>query len=255
MITADQPSCFSDSLTVGVSSTQDGQMQHGRAQLKEIVDRNRQQFLSQLGLDTSTVALVNIRYGTDYSYDVIEMITTEQTTQQLERFTAHASDCIMTNQPNTTLFLPVADCVATVVYDPTKHVVALAHLGRHSSIAKLASKVVEQMHSEFQSSPADLVVWMSPAIQPPHYTIARADFATNDPDWNDFCTKTKQGYSLDLQGYNKQLFINAGVASKHIHRSLVDTATDKKYWSHFTQTTVKEQPEPPRFAVAVTLNK
>ena len=253
MIKTDQPTCFPDSVSVAVSSKQDGQMQRGKAESNEEVNENRQRFLKQFGIKNSTIALVNIRYGNNYLYDTIATISSKSDTSNLERFTQSAFDCIITSQPNVTLFLPIADCVATVIYDPVHNVVALAHLGRHSSVAKLASKVVKQMNDQFQSHPKDLIVWMSPAIQPPHYTIARADFATEDPDWQDFCIKTDDGYSLDLHGYNQQLLVNAGVSQKNTHCSKVDTAINGNYWSHFTQTTVKNQPEPPRFAVAVSL--
>ena len=254
MIKVDQPTCFPAAVAVAVSSKQDGQMQRGKAESNEEVNKNRQRFLKQSGIKNSTIALVNIRYGNDYSYDVITTIASKEDIDNLGRLTRSASDCIMTNQPNVTLFLPIADCVATAIYDPVNNVAALAHLGRHSSVAKLASKVVKQMNDQFQSKPEDLIVWMAPSIRPPHYAIARADFAENDTDWGNYCTKIKNGYSLDLSGYNRQLFIAAGVPAHQIIMSDVNTATDKNYWSHFTAVTKNNLPEPPRFAVAAMIS-
>lgn len=251
MIRADQPTCFDDRLKVAVSSKEDGQMQRGKAESNKLVDENRRQFLLQAGINKPNIALVNIRYGEEYSYDSIAVISGNQEAKKLERFTQVASDCIITNQKDVTLFLPIADCVATVIYDPVNNVVALAHLGRHSSVAKLAGKAVKRMKDDFHCNPKDLIVWMSPAIQPPNYTIARAEFANEDPDWNGFCLKNEEGYSLNLQGFNEQLLVRAGVLKANIYRSKVDTATNYDYWSHFTETTVKSQSEPPRFAVAL----
>lgn len=228
-------------------------MQRGKIEPNAEVEENRRRFLSTTGLTTDTIALVNIRYGVDYTYDVIETITSRAETTNLHRFKLQASDCIITNQPKVTLFLPVADCVATVVHDPVHNVIALAHLGRHSSVAKLANKLVERLEKDFRSKPEDLIIWMSPAIKPPHYTIERADFAANNSDWDKYCVKTDSGYSLDLQGYNRQLFINSGVLDKNIHISDVDTATDENYWSHFTSVTVQGELQPPRFTVIASL--
>lgn len=252
MIKADQPTCFSSAVSVAVSSKKDGQMQYGKAEPDEKVKENRHNFLKEANLPDSKLALVQVRYSDDLTYDKI-IIKEDGPFQTEGSDVQENADCLVTTTPGVALFLPVADCVATVVYDPVKNVLALAHLGRHSSVAKLAKKLVNFLKINYNSEPSNLKVWMAPSIKPPYYTIKRADFAANDSDWNDYCTKTAEGYSLDLNGYNRQLFIASGILQKNIHCSAVDTATDKNYWSHFTQTTVLEQPEPPRFAVAACL--
>ena len=42
------------------------------------------------------------------------------------------TDALVTTQPGHALFLPVADCVATVFFDEEHSVIMLSHLGRHS---------------------------------------------------------------------------------------------------------------------------
>ena len=147
------------------------------------------------------------------------------------------------------MFLPSADCVATDVYDHIKKVLAMDHLGSHSTVANLAEKLVGHPMKTYNTDPRDLIIWMAPSLQKQSHILQYADFANNNLDWQPYCTRLANGFLLDMQGYNHSRFIAMGVPSENITISSVDTGTNSNYWSHYTETTIRGHEAPPRFAV------
>lgn len=228
MIRTDQPHCFGPDLLVGVSSRSDGTMLdramgiHDGAQVS-----NRTRFCDALGVDYGDVVYQRITYGPGETYDKIATVDAGKTTRHVSEV---AADALITSQPGVGLFLPVADCVATVLYDQKQQVLAVAHLGRHSSYAKLASKVVAALAAG-GSDPADIAVWMSPHAQKDSYKLEWFD-KTDDPDWVGYYQQKPDGFYLDLAGYNANLLQRAGVPAANIHVSAVDTMHNSNYFSH-----------------------
>lgn len=250
MIKADQPKCFPKNVKAGVSAVADGQMQLGWSEPQDDVVENRRRFLAACGIDIERTVLLRVRYGEELTYDAIEDVGTEHRARGMYNLEGGPTDCLITNQKEVALFLPIADCVATVVYDPIKKVLALAHLGRHSTVANLAEKLVGHLMKTYNTDPKGLIIWMAPSLQKQSHILQYADFANNNLYWQPYCTKLANGFSLDMQGYNHSRFIAMGVPSENITISSVDTGTNSDYWSHYTQTTVNGNEAPPRFAVA-----
>lgn len=253
MIKKDQPTIFNDEITCGVSSKDDGQMQLGWAEPDELVVKNRRKFLESLGVQIQNTVLVRIRYIEGATYDVIKTVTQAEAGNGMFRLEGEPKDCLVTNTPGLALFVPVADCGATIVYDSKNQVIALAHLGRHSTIALVPKKLTKYLKDNFQTDPADLKIWISPSISAESYVLQYADFATSNPDWADFCKKVDGGYITDNAGFNKSQFIKSGVPAENIEISDVDTAKSEDYWSHHHEVSVKGNPVPPRFAIVASL--
>ena len=85
-------------------------------------------------------------------------------------------DGFITNQRRVALGIHVADCCAIFIVDPKIPAVGLVHSGKKGTQARIATKAIELMRQHFGSSPADLVVQLSPCIRPPHYEI---DFSSD----------------------------------------------------------------------------
>lgn len=253
MIKKDQPTIFKDEIICGVSSKEDGQMQLGWTEPDDEVIQNRRRFLECLGLQPENTVLVRIRYIEGATYDVIKTVSNDNAGEGMFKLEGEPTDCLVTNIPGLGLFVPVADCGATIVFDPKNQVVALAHLGRHSTIALVPKKLTKYLTENFKTDPADLKVWISPSISAESYVLKYADFATDNPDWEDYCKKVDGGYIIDNAGFNRSQFIKSGVRAENIEISDVDTATSKDYWSHHHEVTVKGKPAPPRFAVVASL--
>jgi copper oxidase (laccase) domain-containing protein len=228
VIRSDWPTCFPENLLVAVSSLTDGTMLDRAVGLHDgSITSNRTEFVAKLGLSYGDVVFQRIIYGDDQTYDVIREVTAADTTKHKSEV---AADALIITDSNVGLFLPVADCIPTVIYDPDMHRVALLHLGRHSTLAELMSKALQYM-KQSGSHPENLVIWFGPSVQKESY---RLEYFTveNDTNWQAYVTKKEDGIYIDMQGYNQSRAIDAGVNPSHIHHSAIDTATNDHYFSH-----------------------
>lgn len=253
MILTDQPNCFNETVVAAVSSKDDGQMQLGWVESDDEVISNRSKFLKANNLEIDRTVLVKVKYHDKASYDIIRQVSEHDSGSGMMQTQAEPADCLITTTKNLGLFVPIADCIATVFHDSKNNVLALAHIGRHSTVANLASKTIEFMKNKYNSDTKDINIWMSPSIRAESYTLKHVDFVKNNDQWNGYYKKTENGYLLDMQGYNKNQLVQAGVNEQNIHISDINTATDANYWSHYTSVSVQSKPAPPRFAVVCAL--
>jgi polyphenol oxidase len=228
VIAADQPTCFPPELLVHVSSKADGTMLNRLIDVHnpEIV-AHRRVFCADNNINYDDVVYQRILFDDIQTYDSITEVNEHQTSAHVKEI---HTDALVTNVPGVGLFLPVADCIATIIYDPTRQCLALLHLGRHSSVAQLMTKTLTHLQRQ-GTSPADCIVWMSPSVHQSQYKMEYFDHQA-DPAWRDYCDQREDGVYLDLQGYNTALAITSGVLPEHIHISSVNTATDDNYFSH-----------------------
>ena len=229
MIAADQPTCFPSDLLVAVSSKDDGTMLNrirGR-HVAEVLD-NRWRFCDQIGINYDDVVYHVISYDQGQTFDTIADVTEADTTRHNSE--GIFTDALYTEAVGVGLFLPVADCIATVIYDPKRRALMLAHLGRHSTVAQLMSRAVRYF-VERGSQAKNLQIWMSPSITQKNYRMDYFDH-TNDTNWQNFCRQTADGIYLDMQGFNRSLAVQAGVLAENIFISPIDTADNPNYFSH-----------------------
>lgn len=228
MITADQPTCFPDNVLACVSSRQDGTVLDRAVGVHnpEIVT-NRTRFCDEQGVSYGDVVYQRIKYDDQQTYDQIADVDESHTCKHIDEV---AADALVTGTKGVGLLLPVADCVATVLYDGNTGRLALAHLGRHSTVANLLPKLLTYMHDS-GSNPEDIIIWMAPAVKQAHYRMDYFDLS-DAPEWREYCEQRDGGFYLDLQGYNRARAIERGVSPDNIHISPVDTATDSNYFSH-----------------------
>ena len=228
MITADQPTCFPDDVLVRVSSRSDGTVLDRAVGIHQSgIVTNRTKFCESAGISYGDVVFQRIIYAENRSYDLIAQCDLGSTTQYTSEVVA---DGLVTDYPEVGLFLPVADCIATVVYDPEQRRLGLFHLGRHSTLANLAAKAAR--HFKYLGSNAEnLIVWMGPHAQKQSYKLQWLDSA-DDPAWQGFYEKRSDGYYLDMAGYNTAQLLSEGVSQQNIHVSSIDTVTNPDYFSH-----------------------
>lgn len=225
MILRDQPRCFPATVLAAVSSRDDGTMLDrtlGDRHDPQVV-ANRHAFVTNAGGDYNSSVYQIISYGDTFTYDTIAVVN-DPNIREIQ------ADALYTERRGIGIFLPVADCVATILYDPVREVLAVAHLGRHASVARLMAKLISFMRGK-GSSPEDLVVWMAPSVGRASYRMAYFDH-TEEPAWQAFTDHAEDGIYVDLAGFNAQLAQDAGVLASNIHRSMVDTALDPQYYSH-----------------------
>ena len=245
MIPHDQPTCFPEDLLVAVSSKQDGTVLDRAVGIHDPgIVTNRTKFCDANGVSYGDMVYQRINYGDKETYDRIVHVTEADTTKHVSEI---AADALITDIAGVGLLLPVADCVATVVYDVRKKRLALLHLGRHSTLANLMDKVLREFINR-GSGPADLQIWMAPSVQKSHYAL---DYFTgqDDPAWQGFFEEKEGKIYIDMQGYNRQSALDLGVPESQIVLSTVNTASDENYFSHSNGDTTG------RFAVLAMIKK
>ena len=229
MIRTDQPTYLPPELLIAVSSKDDGTMLNrirGR-HVAEVLE-NRRRFCDQIGVKYDDVVYHVISYNQAQTFDNIAEVTEADTVKRNNE--GIFADALYTEAAGIGLFLPVADCIATVIYDSKRRALMLAHLGRHSTVVQLMSRAVRYF-VEHGSQAKDLQIWMSPSITQKNYRMDYFDH-TNDTNWQNFCRQTADGIYLDMQGFNRSLAIQAGVPGDNIFISPIDTADDPNYFSH-----------------------
>ena len=229
MIRTDQPTYFPPELLIAVSSKDDGTMLNrirGR-HVAEVLE-NRRRFCDQIGVTYEDVVYQVISYDQAQTFDTIAEATEADTVKHNNE--GIFADALYTEAAGVGLLLPVADCIATVIYDPKRRALMLAHLGRHSTVAQLMTRAV-QYFVKRGSQAKDLQIWMSPSITQKNY---RMDYFnhTDDINWHNFCRQAADGIYLDMQGFNRSLAVQAGVPGDNIFISPIDTADDPHYFSH-----------------------
>jgi copper oxidase (laccase) domain-containing protein len=225
MIAADQPANLPEELLVAVSSREDGTMLDRSRDNRHDVEivANRKAFCDEAGVNYENCAYQIISYNPEATFRIITEVSGPNTE-------GVAADVLYTEKQGIGLFLPIADCVGTIIYDPKRHALALAHLGRHASLADTLTKTIEFFIKK-GSKAEDLHIWMAPSVKQQSYRMEYFDKAT-DQLWKDYCLEKDDGFYLDMQGYNQSRAIAAGVPAENITVSPVDTATSEDYFSH-----------------------
>lgn len=250
MVAKDQPTIFdTHKLTTFVTSRSDGNMKSNGADDLAETTKHIQAVAKTAGLNPDSIVAMNVGAHAN-TWDEIVEATVLPGHALISIDDRVVCDALVTHTPGLVMLLPVADCNAVVVHDPVKNVAALVHLGWQSTVAELATKIVQYLQRTYQSSATDLRIYLSPAIKAESYIFDTVSQA-NDAAWKQFLHATDKGVGIDLPGYNRQRFIEAGVLPEHIQVSPVNTATSADYFSHYRAVRTDEPDE--RFAVLVSI--
>jgi hypothetical protein len=232
MILTDQPTIFDDDIVAAVSSIDDGNMKFGRGDNRE-TKYNRVAFLQSIEIEPSQTTLLEATYDTtDFCrYRVLE--DDQQGEGMLEPITETEADAVVVTRPDHAVFLPLADCTGAIMYDPVNHVMMVSHLGRHSVEQDGARKSLQFMIDEFETDPAEVRIWLSPAVGSETYPLTVFD---------------GRGLHQVIVAQLAQL----GVPFHHIEVSSVDTADSDEYFSH-SQYKAGERDFDGRFAIVAMM--
>ena len=137
-----------------------------------------------------------------------------------------SADGIISNIKGIAAGVRLADCVGTVIIDPTKNVVAVVHSGWKGVANKIPVKAVKQMEKIFSSKPEDMIAAISPAIGPCCYEVGIEVYnqLQRQPVFsNIFIKKHKRTY-MNLWKAVKNLLMAEGLKAKNIHICDICTA-------------------------------
>ncbi len=211
---------------VAFSSVEDGTIAAGAgAPALPVHIQQTEDFLVKYGFTPTDRARVFVTYLPENTYVHIERVDSQSSG-------AIKSDALFTTIPKKVITLPVADCVATIVYDPIAMMLGVLHLGRHSSVAGLIEEFAIRVADEVGSDPRNWHIWMSPSIQAENNALEY--FEPPHPDkWQGYAKPEADGkIHINIPGYNRNCFERLGVPQANIYVSPIDTYTDTRYFSH-----------------------
>jgi len=212
MITSDQPTIFGPAVIAAISSKRDGNMKFGMGSEAE-VEKNRRQLLQSTGMDIDRTTLVNVTYDTDDFAKYRVVSPDEKAAGMVLAKEVDYADALVTDRPGHALFLPLADCIGIILYDPAHHALMVSHVGRHSAEIDGARRSVKFLKSTFDTNPAELKIWLSPGVGKASYPLHR------------FGGKGLQEVIVDQ-------LLASGVQGSNIEKSDIDTAMSENYYSH-----------------------
>lgn len=238
---------FAEGVRIAFSSVDDGSIAAGggRPSLPEH-EANAEKFLRTYGFEPKGRAKVFVTYLSDNTYTHIERVDESAVG-------AIKSDALFTTVRGKAITLPVADCIATVVYDPVASMLGVLHLGRHASVAGLIEEFAVRVADELGSDPRDWHVWMSPSLKPDHDVMDY--FEPPHPEqWQGFMRVRADGkIHIDIPGHNRERFERLGVSQAHISISPLNTYTDERYFSHRAATELNRPDRQGRQMVAAMM--
>lgn len=173
---------------------------------------NRRDFLQNHGISMDQTILVYLTYdGEDYTR--YHTVSAELGGDGMTCPSSLQADALFTTDSGVALFLPVADCVAAVLYDPLRRVLGVSHLGRHNLLQDGGRRSIEYMAEQFHTDPGSVMVWLSPAAGKTNYPLY--DFENRS-----------------LHEIAATQLISAGVRRTNIETDYRDTTSDPRLFSH-----------------------
>lgn len=230
------------------SNKHDGHTSFGKVSDAETTT-NITRWLAKLSWPATGYAFHRITYAPQRTYDEIRII--DQAPRTFTEESLLIADGLVTTRVGIVLQLPTADCYPVTLFDPKHKVLALVHLGWHSTQAHLLQKVIALMQSQFQSNPANLLVHFGPGI-PAKYYVHKDPVQLKLPGWQEHLHKTKGGYEIDLLSYNLEQLSLAGIDGHNIELDPRNTVESDELESHHMHTK-QGLPTARRFLTAVML--
>jgi YfiH family protein len=239
------------SLVHGISTTDFGNMSFKWGEYEQ-VRKNRQTFFHELDISEEKVVAASLLHGNR----IVEVTESNGGNGIFVPEESISGDILVTNKPDTFLFMVVADCLALFYYEPVKRVVALAHAGWRGVDKEVPEKVVNHMVKEYDCDPKNILVGFSPAIQKKSYTdkvevVTQAH--TEDERWLPYLHETNGLYEIDFVGFAYDQLLKAGIPAKNIENTGIDTWNDPQFFSH--RRSLREKVPNGRFGCVIGIKK
>lgn len=196
------------------------------------VATHRSSFLSKNGIDINQTTKVNIVYEGD-NYCRYSEVSKGNNSSGMTYDDTEAADALITRDLDHALFLPIADCVGVAIFDSSKQILMLSHLGRHSLEQNGGYESVKYLVDHYNCNPSELLVWLTPAPGPDVYPL----YAFNN-------RSIKNVVFSQLQ--------SGGIISSHITDNSADTSKDLNYFSH-SEFLKGNRPDDGRYAIVAVM--
>jgi len=146
------------------------------------------------------------------------------------------ADYLITNLPGIGIGVLTADCLPILLHDTANQAIAVIHAGWRGSVAGIATKALNHMHSAFATSPANVHVFFGPSAGQCCYSVGPELIEAVKPYPDQVLTSRSNQTFFDLAGYNRFLLENAGVLPSAFCNDYVQcTICHDQFWSYRRQ--------------------
>ncbi|TET06732.1 laccase domain-containing protein [Candidatus Dependentiae bacterium] len=140
------------------------------------------------------------------------LIISKETVRDLKPF-LYEGDFLITDQPGLGIGILTADCLPIIIYDPTKHILGLAHAGWRGSLSGIAATVVQIIKKQYSCNPSLLQVFFGPAAKCCCYAIddTFAHRLKGCKNYERFLNLKNNCYYFDLAYFNQVQLEQCGI--------------------------------------------
>jgi len=143
------------------------------------------------------------------------------------------TDGLIINIRNSYLMATGADCFPAFFYNENKNMIAAAHCGWRGILMGLPLKMIDEFKNDFDSNPADIIVWIGPGIKSCHYDVFQERASLFSKNYKEYIIIKDDKIFLDLAGIIALQLTKAGVRPEKITTHPDCTFCEKdKYFSH-----------------------
>lgn len=130
------------------------------------------------------------------------------------------TDGLITDRKDVILMVKFADCTPIILYDPVKGVQASVHSGWRGTVQRISVEAIHLMQEKYESSLADILVYVGPSIDQEHYEVGSEVYAAfkDFPQRDLFFKAGNQAdkYYLSMTDANLAILKKAGISEKNI---------------------------------------
>lgn len=196
-----------------------------RGDVKSDVDENYKRISKSIGFNWKDFVLSDQVHNTD-----IRLVTAEDKGKGIIKDRDyHGIDGLITNTVGIPLVTFYADCVPLYFVDMKNHAIGLSHSGWKGTVRRMGNATLQAMQQHFNTNPEDIIAVVGPSICQDCYEISedvakafREEF-TQEQLQNILHSKGNGKYQLNLWEANRQILLDTGIPSNHIHLSSVCT--------------------------------
>ena len=220
-------------ILINFTTTQDGNLAYHVGDIKENVDKNRENLAVKLGYKNEDLVYMNQVHGNNVQ------IVDKNSPKLIEN-----CDGLITKEKELPLMVMVADCIPILFFDEIQGVIAAVHAGRNSTFLKIAQITANKMINELGCNANNMKVIMGPSIHECCYEVS--DELVNIVKTS-FGEKFCKGNNIDLHGINVKLLEEVGI--RHIRISEICTKCSNEPFYSF-----RKNPQTGRFAGIIKLS-
>ncbi len=197
---------------------------------EEATDKNCELICKELGIDASK----RIKKKQTHS-DNIEIITNSNRKEFY-----YDTDGIITNEKEIALPIITADCIACMIFDPVKKVIANVHSGWRGTVQRIIGKAIKMLVEKYNCNPKDIICCIAPSILKCHFEVQEEVKDIFEKEFSSYLGKDiisknmekENSYFIDTVLINRLMLKDLGLKEENIIESKICTVCHQEFHSY-----------------------